>query len=49
MLLEIYDNIRKETTELLRRWGYRLYDSEQDAESRRELTEAAYNTLAIPE
>ena len=48
MLLEVYDNIQKETSALLKKWGYQLYDSETPKHLRKELELTAQNTIAIP-
>ena len=48
MLLEVYANIQKDTSGLLKKWGYRLYDSEAPRHLRKELELAAHNTIAIP-
>ena len=48
MLLEVYANIQKDTSALLKKWGYRLYDSEIPKHLRKELELAAHNTIAIP-
>jgi len=48
MLLEVYDHIRTETTRLLKKWGYRLYDAGHAPEHRTEVDAARHNTLAIP-
>ena len=48
MLLEVYDHIRLETTQLLRKWGYRLYDAGQVAQHQAEVDVARHNTLALP-
>jgi FkbM family methyltransferase len=48
MLLEVYGHIQEDTTRLLKRWGYRLFDAEEPATSRREVEVAPHNTLAVP-
>lgn len=48
MLLEVYDHIRLETTRLLKKWGYRLYDAGQTPQHRTEIDAARHNTLAVP-
>lgn len=48
MLLEVYANIQNDTSALLKKWGYRLYDSEIPKHLRKELELAAHNTIAIP-
>jgi FkbM family methyltransferase len=48
MLLEVYDHIRTETTRLLKKWGYRLYDAGHAPEHRTEVDAARHNTLAVP-
>jgi hypothetical protein len=48
MLLEVYEHIRTETTRLLKKWGYRLYDAGHAPEHRTEVDAARHNTLAIP-
>jgi hypothetical protein len=48
MLLEIYANIQKDTSSLLKEWGYQMYDSEAPKHLRKELELTAHNTIAIP-
>lgn len=48
MLLEVYTNIQKDTSALLKKWGYRLFDSEAPKYLRKELDLTAHNTIAIP-
>ncbi len=48
MLLEVYDHIRLETTRLLKKCGYRLYDAGHAPQQRTEVNETRHNTLAIP-
>lgn len=48
MLLEVYSNIQKDTSALLKKWGYQLYDSEAPKHFRKELELTAHNTIAIP-
>lgn len=48
MLLEVYDHIRLETTRLLKKWGYRLYDAGHAPHHRTEVDATRHNTLAVP-
>jgi FkbM family methyltransferase len=48
LIFEAYEPSRQEITRILHDFGYTLYDSDLPASERRPLSEAVYNTLALP-
>jgi len=48
LLLEVYEENADEVGDLLRDYGYRLFDAEARLEDRTPLTRPAFNTLALP-
>ena len=48
IMVEVYPQSKSNVTEILMRYGYKLYDAEIDPENRETLDSAVFNTIAYP-